>query len=104
MLLNLEEGIAPEIEISATENYKHWLFSLKDNGIGIDTNDKEKIFIIFKRLHNRGEYEGTGIGLSHSKKIVELHGGQIWVESNLGGRKHFSILPSRNYNIIMKKN
>ena len=78
------KGIAPEIEISAIDKDKYWLFALKDNGIGIDKNDKEKIFIIFKRLHNRGEYEGTGIGLSHSKKIVELHGGQIWVESNLG--------------------
>ena len=78
------KGKAPEIEISAEEKENHWLFALKDNGIGIDKNDKDKIFIIFKRLHNRGEYEGTGIGLSHSKKIVELHGGQIWVESNIG--------------------
>jgi len=78
------KSITPEIEISAEEKNKHWLFAIKDNGIGIDKNDKDKIFVIFKRLHNRGEYEGTGIGLSHSKKIVELHGGQIWVESNLG--------------------
>ncbi len=79
----------PEIEISAIEKEKEWLFAIKDNGIGIDKNDKDKIFVIFKRLHNRGEYEGTGIGLSHSKKIVELHGGQIWVESTLGNGSIF---------------
>ena len=79
----------PEIEISVSEKEKDWLFAIKDNGIGIDKNDKDKIFIIFKRLHNRGEYEGTGIGLSHSKKIVELHGGQIWVESAKGNGSTF---------------
>lgn len=83
----------PEIDITAKEQDKYWLFSIKDNGIGIDPKDKDKIFIIFKRLHNRNEYEGTGIGLSHSKKIVELHGGQIWVESTLenGSTFYFTI-------------
>jgi light-regulated signal transduction histidine kinase (bacteriophytochrome) len=76
------KGICPQINISAVFEKNEWLFSVADNGIGIDDINREKIFIIFKRMHNRDEYEGAGIGLSHCKKIVELHGGQIWVDSN----------------------
>ncbi|MFZ4520432.1 MAG: CHASE domain-containing protein [Bacteroidales bacterium] len=79
-----KENIPPEIEISAKRVENEWCFSVSDNGIGIAEKNLEKIFIIFKRMHNRNEYGGTGIGLAHCKKIVELHGGQISVESALG--------------------
>ena len=78
------KGTRPEISITANQVKDYWEFSVKDNGIGIEEKHNERIFIIFQRLHNRGEYKGSGIGLSHCKKIVELHGGKIWVNSALG--------------------
>ncbi|WCL50195.1 PAS domain S-box protein [Leptospira sp. GIMC2001] len=83
----------PEIEISHSENPTHWIFSIKDNGIGIDKLFFDKIFVIFQRLHSREEYSGTGIGLAITKKIVENHNGTVWVESELGKGSvfHFSI-------------
>ena len=79
----------PEIIISAGSSEKKWIFSIKDNGIGIDEKHNNKIFIIFQRLHNRDKFEGTGIGLAHCKKIVEMHGGKIWVESTPGSGSNF---------------
>jgi PAS domain S-box-containing protein len=74
----------PEIEVGFTEEPTAYRFYVKDNGIGIDSKYFDKIFIVFQRLHNKSEYSGTGIGLSICKKIVNQHGGRIWVESEQG--------------------
>jgi chemotaxis family two-component system sensor kinase Cph1 len=83
----------PEIHISSKRKNGEYVFSIKDNGIGIAKEYSEKIFIIFQRLNNRSDYPGTGIGLSICKKIVERHGGKIWVESepNKGSCFYFTI-------------
>jgi light-regulated signal transduction histidine kinase (bacteriophytochrome) len=74
----------PRIKISAEQTDRRWLFKIEDNGIGLDPKDKDKIFVIFKRLHTRHDIDGNGIGLAHCKKIVEMHHGNIWVESSPG--------------------
>jgi two-component system, chemotaxis family, sensor kinase Cph1 len=71
----------PEIHVSAVEKKDKYIFSIKDNGIGMSENELERIFEIFQRLHTREEYEGTGIGLAIAQKIVQQHGGKIWAES-----------------------
>ncbi|MGE5352146.1 MAG: MASE3 domain-containing protein [Acidobacteriota bacterium] len=73
----------PEIQISSVQKNENWLFAVRDNGIGIDPQYSERIFQIFQRLHTRSEYPGTGIGLAVCKRIVERHGGKIWIESEL---------------------
>lgn len=74
----------PEIEITFVEKETEYLFAFKDNGIGLEEQYKDRIFIIFQRLHSSTEYAGTGIGLATCKKIVALHNGKIWMESKLG--------------------
>jgi len=83
----------PHVHISAQEENQKWIFSVKDNGIGIDAQYKEQVFMIFKRLHSKTLYPGTGIGLAVCKKIVQQHGGEIWIESEpqKGSTFYFSL-------------
>lgn len=86
-------GVIPKIAVRVRRKQSEWFFEVEDNGIGIDPKYKEKIFGIFQRLHARSEYSGTGIGLAHCKKIVDLHGGKIWVEpaQTTGSIFHFTL-------------
>jgi light-regulated signal transduction histidine kinase (bacteriophytochrome) len=77
------------IEISSEREGEHWTFSVSDNGIGISPDDAETVFAAFQRLHTREEYPGNGIGLAICKKIVECHGGKIWIKAQPEGGTSF---------------
>lgn len=76
--------VKPKVEVCARKKGRQYVFSIKDNGIGIDPKYRDRIFMLFQRLHTRDEYDGSGIGLSITKKIIEFHGGTIWIDSEPG--------------------
>jgi len=88
-----DKSIPPRIEINCESVQSEWVFSIKDNGIGIEKQYFDRIFTIFQKLHSPNDFPGTGIGLAHCKKIVEMHGGKIWVTSEYkkGSTFYFSI-------------
>lgn len=90
-----KDNVAPVIEIFSEKKDDHWLFRVTDNGIGIDMKYSDKVFQIFTRLHGNGKYQGSGIGLTVCKKIIERHGGELWLHSELNnGTTFFFTLPA----------
>jgi light-regulated signal transduction histidine kinase (bacteriophytochrome) len=92
----------PRIQISAEEEAEEWILAFRDNGIGIEGDAADRIFLMFQRLHTQDEYPGTGIGLAVCKRILTHHGGRIWMESTPGeGTTFFVALPKRTVNVSL---
>ena len=93
-----KQDVDPIIQISATGEKKEWIFAVADNGIGIEERFYDRIFSIFQKLHSRKQYQGTGIGLAHCKKVVEHHHGNIWLKSEPGkGTTFYFTIPKTEY-------
>ncbi len=92
----MKPDTVPQIRVGVTETARFWEFSVSDNGIGMHNKDQDRIFEMFRRLHTRAEYPGSGIGLSLCKKVVEIHGGKIWVNSAPDKGAIFSFTIAKN--------
>ena len=102
--IKFTKDVSPVIDVDCQKTDDKYIFSVKDNGIGIDKENSKKIFEMFRRLHTKEEFEGTGIGLATCKKIVEKHGGEIWVESEVGkGSAFFFTVPIKEAGADLKK-